>query len=639
MGQITREFDEPFSNSTASLSSSFGASVVGLNGVPYLLDTVGGNYRRQAVDVVQQRNTSDNRDLLLLPQDVWRQMQQSWNMGTGQSNQDRDTSLPYRYEDSFGVDPWDQWSIKLLPTTEQLSSEGEGALTFSGNVWLSVSQGYLCVYNAETLYWFDELSTTATPYDSTVISAGHDIVDIASQGPFPIVLTDDDHVWYATDPAATPVKWTTHHFTGATFIAWEKDRLIVGDENVLYDSEKNDASPTIIYTHPDTNFRWYSAASGSQFIYVLGRSNNKTTIHKVGITASSAATITLSTAIVAASLPDGEIGYTIDSYLGFIFIGTDKGIRMAVADSNGDLTLGPILPTTKPVLCFEGEDRFVWFGNSGATANYTPFPLNDPANFPANPVAGLGRMDLSTFTTSQLTPAYANDITTVLENEEVQSVVTFKDKRVFSVSNSGIFFESDDLVENGYLSQGIMSFSVEDLKTGLYVQAKWKPLEGAVALDVAYDSGEWRRIARVSTPDSIRSSNISMNGVQFSRFNSRYVLYRDVNPLEPIDTTSGPIFTRFEMRAIPVKGQASRWTLPIQNFETLEIDGVIYNRDVLVQFNNLVSLAQSGQIFTLQEAGNAYQVHAKDFLWQPEKLSSNKQGWQGLFTMIVEEVQ
>lgn len=629
--QITREFDEPYSNTTASLSSSFGASVIGLDGRTYLLDTANKNFSRQAVDVVQQRNTSDNRDLLLLPQDVWRQMQQSWHMGTGQSNQDRDTSLPYRFEDSFGVDPWDQWSIKLLPTTEQLSSVGEGALTLSGNAWMSVSQGYLCVYNAETLYWFDELSTTATPYDSTVISSGHDIVDIASQGPFPIVLTDDDFVWYAANPAATPVKWSTHQFTGATFIAWEKDRLIVGDENVLYDSVKDDASPTVVYTHPDTNFRWYSAASGSQFIYVLGRSANKTTIHKLGIKTDGTG---LNPAIVAASLPDGEIGYTIDSYLGFIFIGTDKGIRMAVADSNGDLTLGPILPTNEPVRCFEGEDRFVWFGNSGAKANYTPFPLNDPAVFPANPVAGLGRMDLSTFTVTPLTPAYANDITTLVESEVVQSVVTYSGKRVFSVSDSGIFFESDSLVENGYIDQGIMSFSVEDLKTGLYVQAKWKPLTGGIALDVAYDSGEWRRLARITTPDTIRSANLSMDGVQFSRFNSRYVLYRDLE-----DDTSGPVFTRFEMRAVPVKGRASRWALPIQNYETLEIDGVIYNRDVLYELNTLINLAQSGKIFTLQESGYAYQVHAKDFLWQAEKLSSNKQGWQGLFTIIVEEVQ
>ena len=635
MGQITREFDEPFSNSTASLSSSFGASVVGLNGVPYLLDTVGGNYRRQAVDVVQQRNTSDNRDLLLLPQDVWRQMQQSWNMGTGQSNQDRDNSLPYRYEDSFGIDPWDEWSIKLLPATEQLNSEAETPIVFSGNVWMSVSQGYLCVYNDDTLYWFDELSTTAVPYDSQVISAGHYLVDIASQGPYPIILTDDYKVWYVQQPGDTPLQWGSNTFSGATFIAWEKDYLIVGQENVLYNAPIAGAAEDI-YTHPDTNFKWYSAASGSQFIYALGRSGNKTTIHKVGIKTDGTGLVP---AIVAASLPDGEIGYVIDSYLGFIFIGTDKGIRMAVADNNGDLTLGPILPTTKPVLCFEGEDRFVWFGNSGATSNYTNFPLNDPAVFPDGPVAGLGRMDLSTFTTSQLTPAYANDITTFVENEEVQSVVTYDGKRVFSVTDNGIYFESDDLVQNGYLSQGIMSFSVEDLKTGLYVQAKWKPLDGQIALDVAYDSGEWRRLARISTPDTIRSSNISMNGYQFSRFNSRYVLFRDVNPLEPIDTTVGPIFTRFEMRAIAVKGKATRWTLPIQNFETLEIDGVIYNRDVLSQFNNLVSLAQSGQIFTLQEAGQAYQVHAKDFLWQPEKLSSNKQGWQGLFTMIVEEVQ
>ena len=63
---------------------------------------------------------------------------------------------------------------------------------------------------------------------------------------------------------------------------------------------------------------------------------------------------------------------------------------MAVADGNGDLTLGPILPTNAPVRCFEGEDRFVWYGNSAATANYTAFPLNDPSNFPTDPVAGLG---------------------------------------------------------------------------------------------------------------------------------------------------------------------------------------------------------------------------------------------------------
>lgn len=71
--QITKPFDEPYTESKASLPSSFSPSVVGIAGIPYLLDTESGAYRRESFDVVQQRNTTDARDVLLLPQDVWRQ--------------------------------------------------------------------------------------------------------------------------------------------------------------------------------------------------------------------------------------------------------------------------------------------------------------------------------------------------------------------------------------------------------------------------------------------------------------------------------------------------------------------------------------------------------------------------------------
>ena len=83
MAEITQAFDEPFNNSNIGLPSWFSPSVVGLNGRPYLIDTESGTYRRQSVDVVQQRNTTDARDVLLLPQDIWRQMQQSWHFGAG----------------------------------------------------------------------------------------------------------------------------------------------------------------------------------------------------------------------------------------------------------------------------------------------------------------------------------------------------------------------------------------------------------------------------------------------------------------------------------------------------------------------------------------------------------------------------
>lgn len=631
--QITRDYDEPFTEATNALPSDFSASVVGIAGRPYLLDTRGGDYRRQSVDVVQQRNTSDSRDVLLLPQDVWRQMVQSWHQGAGQSNADRDDSLPYRYSDSYGIDPWTKWRLSLLPATQRL-----GSASYTGNVWLSTYTGsasYLAVVNADKVYWFDSLNGSASAPISTQTLTGGDIIDVAHNFYSLLVMRGDRYVYEITGPGATPTLWRNHQYTAPTMLASEKDFLLVGDQNTLYDATSKANNPTALGTHPDTNFRWYDAASGDEYIYVLGRSSDRTTIHKVGIVLNSGtppASYSLTAFSVAATLPDGEIGYSIGSYLGLLFVGTSKGVRMATPGANGALTLGPIIPTDAPVHCFEGQDRFVWYGNSSVDGAY-PGQGSDSDLFPTGSVCGLGRMDLTTFTEASA-PAYADDIVATGETgKTVSSVVTYLDKRVFAVAGGGVYYQSDDLMPGGWLEQGTMSFSVEDLKTGLYVQGKWMPLQGSLALDIGYDSSGYVRLVNITTEDSIRSDNISLNGVQFSRVDARYLLRRD-----PDAPTTGPEFTRWEVRAIPVKGRASRWTLPIMNYDTVEIDGVVYNRDVLLELDTLMNLCESGQMFALQESGRAYQVHVKDFLWQPEKLSMNGKGWQGVFNMIVEEV-
>jgi len=624
MAQITRQFNEPFTQATTALPGNFSASVIGIAGRPYLLDTSGGDYRRQAVDVVQQRNTSDNRDLLLLPQDVWRQMVQSWHQGAGQSNVDRDDALPYRFTDSYGIDPWTKWRLSLLPATERL-----GSATYTGNVWISTFTGsasYLAVINSNKVYWFDQLSASASPISTQTVGTG-DIIDTAHNYYSLLVMRSDKYIYEIAGPGATPSLLANHSYTDPTMLTSEKDFILVGDENKLFSAAKS-VNPTQIVAHPDSTFRWYDAASGDAHIYVLGRASDRTTIYKVPITSTAA----LGSPSVAANLPDGEVGYAISSYLGMIFVGTDRGIRMATQSSTGDLTLGPIIPTNAPVRCFEGQDRFVWYGNSSMEAAY-PLQGADSDLFPTGSVCGLGRMDLSTFTDNSA-PAYADDIAATGEtNKTVSSVVTYLNKRVFSINNGGIYWQSNNLVPAGWLTQGTVSFSVEDLKTGLYVQAKWLPLKGSIALDVAYDSTGYIRLVSIDTQDSIRSDNVTLNGTQFSRIDSRYLLRRDST-----NFTAGPQFTRWEVRAIPVKGSASRWTLPIMNYDTVEIDGVIYNRDVLSELDTLMDLCESGQMFALQESGRAYQVHVKDFLWQPEKLSMNGKGWQGTFTMIVEEV-
>lgn len=629
MTQITREFDEPFNESTASLPGTFSPSVVGIAGVPYLMDTspdyVGvGRYKRESFDVVQQRNTVDARDQLLLPVDVWRQQSQSWHLGMGQSNVDRDNAFPYRYEESFGIDPWTQYQIGLLKKTNLLAGTG----SLAGETWLTTVGDYLVVVNGQKSYWYNSLSASA-PVGSVTISAGNNIVDIANSGYTLTAIAADGYVWYVDSPTATPTKWTNTHYSDGNFIAWQKDYLFVGDGNVLKTAAKG-GSVNTIYTYPDTAFRWHSAADGNSCVYVLGRIGDTTVIHRVNIKSDGTG---LNPCIVAAQLPDGEVGYCVDSYLGFILIGTDKGVRVATPTNDaGDLQLGPVIPTSAPVYDFEGQDRFVWYTMSKMNSAYKP----DDDYFPYGTVCGLGRLDLSVTTTSSQTPGYASDICAIGQSDKtVRSVNTFENRRLFSIDSGGVWYEdSEILMESGWLKQGVMSFSVEDTKTGLYMQMKTLPLRGSITIDVSYDSSGFVSVSDLIVQDTVRSGNLSLNGVQFSRINARYRLNRD--SATEID---GPYITRWEVRAVPVRGRTSRWTLPIMNFEDLEIDGVKYTRDPSAVVDTLVGLCESGQLFVLQESNRSYQVHAKEFTWHPEKLMMNGKGWQGIFTLVVEEVQ
>jgi hypothetical protein len=99
------------------------------------------------------------------------------------------------------------------------------------------------------------------------------------------------------------------------------------------------------------------------------------------------------------------------------------------------------------------------------------------------------------------------------------------------------------------------------------------------------------------------------------------------------------VFTRFEVRARPVMGTASRWSLPIINHEQLDLNGMIEARDVTTEFRKLMDLVETGKMFALQEWGQSYQVVVKDYTWLPQKLDGAGAGWQGLFILIVEEVR
>jgi hypothetical protein len=622
--QITREFDEPFYGNGVEGTSAIGnlgGSQVAINGRVYPIDVASNRYTQRSLDVLQQRNTTDNRDLLLLPQNVWRQQTNNWKSGAGQSNLDRDDAIQSRYEDSFGIDPWTEWQMSLLPETLELRAT-------TGQTWLTLHSGYLVVINSNYTYWYEDFGTLT----ASVTLGSAPIISVADRGNIVLGLNNAGYIYELDSPTGTAALYHNNALTDATFITWTKDYLLCGQANVLKWVKKGNQATTI-FTHPDDEFRWVAACGGPQAIYLLGGFGDKWVVHKVTIKDDGTG---LNPCIVAVELPDGEIGYEIEAYLGYVFIGTDKGVRMAQPADNGDLTLGAIIPTVEPVKCFEGQDRFVWYGIDSMDPAYTAVNNDAGDVFPANPVPGLGRLDLSTFTTTALTPAYANDVAVWSEAAApVTACVTWLGRRVFVVEDAGVFYEGTDKVEGGWFTQGTMSFSVEDLKSSLYMQVKWLPSTASpLYIDLSFDSGAYGRYARLTTSETtVRSDNLNLNGIKFSRVNMRMVLLRC-----PTDATKGPIPTRWELRAFPVKGKASRWDVPVILADEVDINGMIEARNPVADKNGLLALIEQGTVFQYQESGQAYQVLAREFLWQPERLSTTGNGWQGTLLMVLEEV-
>jgi hypothetical protein len=624
--ELSTLFTDPYNFGVGGTAVALPPEMVAVDGRLYLLDTAGADFRREGIDVLQQRNTTSNRDLLLVPQNVWRQQDESWYRGAGQRHLDRDDSIQYRFHRSFNVNPWNKYELSLLNETSKIHT-----LTGADPCFLHVHNHVLyAVTGTGVTSW---TSAVASPVSLSLGAGSGKAISTTYDGDAIIVLTDAGKIYRVTDPTTStewvytlPVTSPVLVATDATFIAYVKDYLILGVGSSLVNQTAT--AGVLIYKTPATGFTWKGAAEGNNAIYCVGGAGDRHLIHRVGIKDDGTG---LSPAVVAATLPDGEDATSIGSYLGYVFVGSQLGVRMATpANQSGDLVLGSLIRTESPVYGFEGQDRFVWI--TGTYIN----PVSDGGavdGAPAGLVSGLYRADLSTFTVNESTPAYATDIVSDTYGT-VRSVTTWLDRRVFSIDGEGVYIETTTKAEIGWLEAGRISFGVEDDKTGLYVQGNWEPLNGAIAFDIACDCGISRRILYWALPGSIKSGNISLDGRQFARTEARYVLYRDA-----LDATKGPVLSRFELRARPGKGRATRWFLPLLNHESLDISGVPDHRNVNVEFDRLLDYYESGRMFKLQIGPNVHQVVAVDYRWLPQKVTETGNGWQGIFLLVVEEVR
>jgi hypothetical protein len=494
------------------------------------------------------------------------------------------------------VNPWTKYALSLLSDTTRNS-------TFAGsNLFLAVAQGRLYVSEGNNIR-----ATTAVGGTVMGLCTGTPAVAVTS-------VCSDGSTTYAAHGASgiftNPVTYNafTSHTTGQVdLVRYEKGRLIAASGKKLYNVIASGAAigaAKLLLDHPNPAWVWTDATSGQGFIYASGYAGDKSMIYRTAVKADGT---DLDVPVVAGELPDGETARSITGYLGFLVIGTDHGVRFAAADDAGNLTLGSVIPTSSPVLCGEGQDRFVWYGLTNYDAVST----------------GLGRLDLSTFT-GPLTPAWASDLMSTTQGT-VTAVATYAGLTWYCVAGYGLIQESSSRVVSGTLTSGRVAYGIPDTKRALTMGLRHDALPSGAEVQLSLSTnGETPVFAGRSEVDGTTSPSFDA-----------FELHQKVGDFfEWTATLFGTVCVRrIVLRVDPSSDRTELSVIPLLLEDTVILDGVSYPVDVAAEWTFLRSLCHRRGVVTQQERDLSTNVVVEDFTWAPRERTAEGRWFQGTFTV------
>jgi hypothetical protein len=393
----------------------------------------------------------------------WIRSQQSFHGGDGITFFDPAQTASnspdhYRFSDSKGVDVWDQGKVTLLRnantshiTTGSIKTNRQPNQHIRSIQW-SGNDGVLL----RDEYDVDKITTdgTVTHFVDYVAGTDYPVHAICDDGTYAYWITN---VLASGTPRLRIYKKLLTGVSGSgdtlmisdngitvtnAIMEYVKDRIVMCINNKVYEIPSSASTlPSPVYTHSDTDIIFTSITASGPAIYVAGYSGIQSSIFKFTLNTSGVMP-TLTSAITAAEMPVGEVIYRIYYYLGYMIIGTNKGIRVAtISDQDGSISYGPlIVETSQPVYDFAARDHYVWCATGVA---------GEP---------GVIRIDLST-EVAPLRFAYANDIYYSGVSGRVTTACAFAGE------TDQLVFSSTALTVGGTITNKAMTSGVATLTT------------------------------------------------------------------------------------------------------------------------------------------------------------------------------
>ena len=525
----------------------------------------------------------------------WLRSQSSFHNGTGIRFYDPSAgeSVLHRFTDSDNVDVWTKGQVTLLKETANMTGVTSGVYNLI-SVMDGATNKLVAWTPANTTIKNYTAGGTAVTY-SHVVTAGLDTATlaIATDGAH-LFVADNDHI-YAGEITLPASGYTEYYNTGSerVVMSWVKQRLVAGIGASIYELTAAKGSshtlPTATYTHPNSDWIWSSISEGGSAIYAAGYLGGNSAIYKFTLSSNGSMPV-LTSGIIAAQLPIGEIVYKIESYLGYLMIGTNKGMRVAkISDTTGDLIYGPLIfEDTNGVRDFAFRDRFVWAAGT------------------VNDCAGLYRIDLDA-EIETLRFAYAKDayLSTATGYATSVDFVGNTNQIAFTTSGSnGIAIQSTTvLATSGSMTTGKIRFSTLELKNYKRLLARGTFTSGEFTLSslATEASGTETQYDHITYNSGVGAVEVTTTQPEVAQ---EFLAYKFTLSRDTTDTTAGPTFKGYQAKATIATPRQRVIQFPVYCFdiETDRFNTVVgFEGRAFERIKLLEEIEKTGDVLTWQD--------------------------------------
>jgi hypothetical protein len=519
----------------------------------------------------------------------WIRSQSSFHSGTGIKFYDPAAGeiTAHRFADSRNVDVWTKGQVTLLKETNNAAAATADPYKLISGISGSTNVVIAFRPTSDEIIDIQDDGTNLTTYATTASG----IVDIVSNGTI-LFVANATRIFYQTIGSTSALN--NHYNTGNAKVkmAWVKQRLVAGIGTSIYEltgALGTTTLPAAIYTHPNTGWEWTSISEGGSAIYAAGYAGGNGAIYKFTLDTAGVMP-TLTSGIIAAQLPIGEYPNKIESYLGYLVIGTNKGVRVAqISDTNGDLSYGPLIIEGDNIgLDFAFRDRFVYV--TGSIDGY----------------AGLYRIDLGNeLETLRFAfaadvyldgaPGYATSVDFVGNSEQIAFTT--------SGSNGVAIQHATILADSGFIKTGKIRYGTLEPKNFKRLIARGNFTAGemvlaSIATDNAGVETTFDHITYVTGTDPIEVTTNQPEDAQ------EFLAYKFTLTPDATDPTTGPTFRGYQVKSTIATPRVRAIKFPVYCFdiETDRYNSVTgYEGRAFDRIRLLEDLERTGDVLTWQD--------------------------------------